>query len=189
MSSLHLVLIFTRYIQSSFSSYIHSSFHFLKAIFLLLSSVLTRTELYKLQFFIEDWENGNYPLLSFFFLLSLSLFLSSNGLQNQFSCNERDTVSYILQCLTLYTLTSVCILSFFIHFPKVTDKENSFTDQKLLWLVIISFILMTLMCDSGGILLGEIRCHSLSGYKGLSKTWDSLVNKRTKKIKLQTILH
>ena len=191
MSSLHLVLIFTRYIQSSFSSYIHSSFHFLKAIFLLLSSVLTRAEPYKLQFFIEDWENGNYPLLSFFFLLSLSLslFLSSNGLQNQFSCNERDTVSYILQCLILYTLTSVCILSFFIHFPKVTDKENSFTDQKLLSLVIICFILMTLMCDSGGILLGEIRCHSLSGCKGLSKTWDSLVNKRTKKIKLQTILH
>ena len=30
--------------------------------------------------------------------------------------------------------------------------------QELLHLVIISFILMTLMCDSGVILCGEIRC-------------------------------
>ena len=34
-------------------------------------------------------------------------------------------------------------------FPKVlTDEESLFTDQKLLLLVIISFILMTLMFDS-----------------------------------------
>lgn len=95
MSSLHLVLIFTRYIQSSFSSYIHSSFHFLKAIFLLLSSVLTRAEPYKLQFFIEDWENGNYPLLSFFFS-PLSLSLSFSFLMD-FKINSHATNE--IQCL------------------------------------------------------------------------------------------
>ena len=35
--------------------------------------------------------------------------------------------------------------------------------------VIISFILMTLTCDSGVILRGEIRCWSLLGFKGLIK--------------------
>ena len=35
-------------------------------------------------------------------------------------------------------------------------------------MVIISFILMTLMFDSGVILKGEIRCSSPSGIKGLS---------------------
>ena len=33
---------------------------------------------------------------------------------------------------------------------KGADKENLFTDQKLFSLVIISFILMTLMCDIVG---------------------------------------
>ena len=35
-------------------------------------------------------------------------------------------------------------------------------------MIIISFILMTLMFDSGVILKGEIRCSSPSGIKGLS---------------------
>ena len=39
-----------------------------------------------------------------------------------------------------------------------TDKENSSNDHELLEFAIISFILMTLMCDSGMILYGEIRC-------------------------------
>ena len=38
------------------------------------------------------------------------------------------------------------------------DEENLFTDQKLLLLVIISFILITLVCVSGVIFEGEIRC-------------------------------
>ena len=38
--------------------------------------------------------------------------------------------------------------------------------QELLHLVIISVILMTLMCDSRVILLGEIRCWSLLSVKG-----------------------
>ena len=40
-------------------------------------------------------------------------------------------------------------------------------NQKLLWLVIISFVLVTLMFDSGGILLGEIRYWSLLEVKEL----------------------
>ena len=44
-------------------------------------------------------------------------------------------------------------------FPKgLADEESLFTDQKLLLLVIISFILMTLMFDSALMLYGEIRC-------------------------------
>ena len=37
-------------------------------------------------------------------------------------------------------------------FPKVGDKENLFKNQEHTNLVIISFILVTLMCDSGMIL-------------------------------------
>ena len=39
-----------------------------------------------------------------------------------------------------------------------TDKEKLFNNQSICNLVIISFILMILLFDSGGILLGEIRC-------------------------------
>ena len=44
-----------------------------------------------------------------------------------------------------------------------------FTHQMLLTLVIIAFILMTLMCDSGAILWEEIRCWSLLGFIGLRR--------------------
>ena len=49
---------------------------------------------------------------------------------------------------------------FSIHFLRCW-KENLFTDQKLLSLVTISFILMTSMCNAGVTLWGEIRCWSL----------------------------
>ena len=42
-------------------------------------------------------------------------------------------------------------------FPKVLTGEFVY-QSKALSSVIISFILMTLMCDSGVILWGEIRC-------------------------------
>ena len=48
-------------------------------------------------------------------------------------------------------------------------------NQELLYLLIISIILMTLMFDSGVILKGEIRCWSLSGVKGLRNTGVSRV--------------
>ena len=39
-----------------------------------------------------------------------------------------------------------------LYISKGTDEENLFNSQELLLLVIISFILVTLMCDSGLIL-------------------------------------
>ena len=39
---------------------------------------------------------------------------------------------------------------FFLYISWGANKENLFENQELLWLVIISFILMTLMFDSGG---------------------------------------
>ena len=51
-------------------------------------------------------------------------------------------------------------------FPEMLTGRFCFTDQKLLLLVIISFILMTLMCDSGVILWEKLdACHS-QGLKG-----------------------
>ena len=45
--------------------------------------------------------------------------------------------------------------------------QNLFSNQKLLLLLIITFILVTFMLDSGVIFfLGEIRCLSLLGVKG-----------------------
>ena len=55
--------------------------------------------------------------------------------------------------LTFYTLTSVYKFSilFSTHFQSA-NKEKLFSNQQLLQLVIISFILMTLTCDSGVVL-------------------------------------
>ena len=38
------------------------------------------------------------------------------------------------------------------HISQDAEKENLFNNQEILWLVIIPFILITLMCDSGVIL-------------------------------------
>ena len=71
--------------------------------------------------------------------------------------------------LTLSTQTSVCKFSilFFIH-SYGTCKENLLNNQEFLELAIISFILMTLMFESGMTLLREIkRCLSLLWVTGL----------------------
>ena len=47
------------------------------------------------------------------------------------------------------------------------DKENLFCNHEFLQLVIIFFILLTLMFDSGVMLWGEIKCWSLLRVKGL----------------------
>ena len=46
--------------------------------------------------------------------------------------------------------------------------ENLSNNQELLYLVISFFILLTLMCDSGGVWKGEVRGWSLLGVKGLT---------------------
>ena len=58
--------------------------------------------------------------------------------------------------LTLYSITSVCIFSILLsrHFLRLWQGE--FVQQSRASLVIISFILMTLMFDSGVMLCGEI---------------------------------
>ena len=43
-----------------------------------------------------------------------------------------------------------------------------YENQERLYLVIVSRILVTVMCDSGVILQGEIRCWSFLGVKGLT---------------------
>ena len=55
-----------------------------------------------------------------------------------------------------------------MHFLKC--RQGEFVKQSRdSSVIIISFILITLMFDSGVILKGEIRCWSLSGIKGLSE--------------------
>ena len=56
----------------------------------------------------------------------------------------------------------------FLKVPKGADKDNLLNNRDLFYFVIISFILTTLMCDSGAILLGEIRNSSPFGLKGLT---------------------
>ena len=58
-------------------------------------------------------------------------------------------------------------LYYSLYVPNCTHKENLLNNQELLNIVIISFTLMTLMFELGVILLGEIRCLSLLGFKGL----------------------
>ena len=68
--------------------------------------------------------------------------------------------------LNTVTLTSVCIFSILFAKHVLCCWLGEFVEQsKLLRLVIISFILMILMNDSEVLLLGEIRCWSLTGFK------------------------
>ena len=53
-----------------------------------------------------------------------------------------------------YTYSSYCSL----YISKDASEENLFNNQKLLYLVIIYFTLLTLAFDLGLILLGEISC-------------------------------
>ena len=75
----------------------------------------------------------------------------------------------VLKPLTLDILTSVYIFSilFSIHFQGCWQGELV-SHQEFFQLVIISFILVTSMCDLG-IVYGEIRCTSLLGVKGWSQ--------------------
>ena len=53
---------------------------------------------------------------------------------------------------TLKNFAKFSSLSFARHVTRGVDKENWFKNQELLLLVIICFLLMTFMCDSGVIL-------------------------------------
>ena len=53
-----------------------------------------------------------------------------------------------------YTYSTYC----YPYISQGTDKENLINNQELLQSVIIASILVTLMCDFGLILFGEIRC-------------------------------
>ena len=68
---------------------------------------------------------------------------------HRMTAKENETSSPV----TLYILTSVCIFSTLsLYISQGAYKENLFVNQKLPSLVTISFILMTLMCNSGVIL-------------------------------------
>ena len=58
-----------------------------------------------------------------------------------------------------------------LHTFPLVFKGRFFLISKLLHLVIISFILATIMCDLRLILLGEIRCWSLSGFNRLKRIY------------------
>lgn len=65
---------------------------------------------------------------------------------------------------TLYTLTSVCLFFILFSIHRLRCFKGEKNNQELTKLAIISFILVTFMCDSGGILKVEIRCYSLSTF-------------------------
>ena len=52
------------------------------------------------------------------------------------------------------------IIMYILH--TFADKENLYNNQELLWLLIISYVLITLMCDSGGYFEEKLKAsHSL----------------------------
>ena len=64
-----------------------------------------------------------------------------------------------MMSLTLYTpIHNAYSPNCSLYISLCGGKENLFNNQEVLQLNIISFILMTLLCDSGVILNGEIRC-------------------------------
>ena len=72
----------------------------------------------------------------------------------------------------LYTHICMHILhTVLLYISFGADKENLCNNQELCYLVTISFILMTVMCDSGVMMLGEIRCWSLLRVKRLNTNY------------------
>ena len=91
------------------------------------------------------------------------VYLTDNSLSQDFSHPDDIVIWFNLD----NTLISVCIfLIMFLYISYGADKENLFNNQELLLLVVISFILVPLIFDSGVILQGEIRCLLLLGVKG-----------------------
>ena len=119
-----------------------------------------------------------------FFVSHKLAFISMENTKQDFSKIENDKRGHNkprrnkngsgLGQLTLYTLTSVCIFSilFSILFLRCQQGLNlkEFNNQELLLLVIVFFILVTIMCDSGVISYGEFGFQSLLGVKGLQST-------------------
>ena len=96
------------------------------------------------------------PIISIF-ISRVKNFTTEFHYQTPFKPNHK----FFLECclkLTLNTLKLKCNLhTLLFTFPKVLIRRISFT-MKSFWLVITSLILMTLMCDSGVMLWGDIRC-------------------------------
>ena len=67
-------------------------------------------------------------------------------------------------------ITMLILHNVFCTFPKVLIRRFLLllNNQELLYVLIISIILMTLMPNSGLTLKGEIRCLALFGVKGLN---------------------
>ena len=61
------------------------------------------------------------------------------------------------------------ILHTVLYTSLCAGRENLFNNQEVIQFIIIAFILITLMFNSGVILKGGIRCKSLSGIKGLKE--------------------
>ena len=86
--------------------------------------------------------------------------LKKNNIKLHWTEFLNDISQYLIQ--TLHNLTSVYKFSTpFLYISCGTYRENLSNNQELLEFVIISVTLITLMFDSGVILLGEIRCLSL----------------------------
>ena len=64
--------------------------------------------------------------------------------------NKKDTICLMTSPHPTFSLHIIIFSTLSSGISKGADKENLCTDQKLLSLVIISFILMTLMCDIVG---------------------------------------
>ena len=71
-----------------------------------------------------------------------------------------EVVDYIVRQMIKLVLPNISmnILLTVLYTLLGADMENLFNNQELLYFVIISYILLTLMFDSGVILWGEIRC-------------------------------
>ena len=71
-----------------------------------------------------------------------------------------EVVDYIVRQMIKLVLPNISmnILLTVLYTLLGADMENLFNNQELLYFVIISYILLTLIFDSGVILWGEIRC-------------------------------
>ena len=133
--------------------------------------------MYFLICFITFIRLGCLPILS---TCSLSCSVSTPGgarisllaWTSDWASEKCHQIRLLMKALTCYILTSVCIISmlFSIYFLRCWQGEFVLSIKSLFgW-----WSFPSLRYDSGVILKGEIRCHSLWGVKGVSTVFHTI---------------
>ena len=112
-----------------------------------------------------------------------------HGLHVKTVCSFIFNICSLQWALILYTQTSVCIFSILLSKEILWCWQGEFDTQELLKLVIISFIHMTWICDSGVILLGGLKRHTVDCCSSIFNRCSILITNAMKRCGNNVRLH